>query len=49
MNREAVRYLLRRGVYGTGRIQALGYSPRVGLAEGMDRCAAWLCAEGFLG
>lgn len=49
INREAARYLLRRGVYGTGRIQALGYRPRVGLAEGMERCAAWLRAEGFLG
>ncbi|HSN98493.1 MAG TPA: NAD-dependent epimerase/dehydratase family protein [Candidatus Nanopelagicales bacterium] len=48
VNREAVRYLLRPGAYGIGRIRALGFAPRVGLEEGMERCEAWLRAEGRL-
>lgn len=47
LNRNAVRYMLRRGVYGIGKIKALGYRPAVSLDEGMARCAAWLKAEGL--
>lgn len=45
VNREAARYMLRRGTYGVEKIRALGFSPRVGLAEGMARCEAWLRSE----
>jgi nucleoside-diphosphate-sugar epimerase len=45
LNRQAVRYLMRRNAYGIGKIKALGYRPAVDLAEGMERCAAWLNAE----
>jgi nucleoside-diphosphate-sugar epimerase len=47
LNRQAVRYMTRRYAYGIGKIKALGYRPAVGLAEGMERCAAWLKAEGL--
>lgn len=45
----AVRYLVRTGTYSIERARSrLGYSPAVGLAEGMDRCERWLRAEGLL-
>ncbi|MDI1445752.1 NAD-dependent epimerase/dehydratase family protein [Polyangium sp. 6x1] len=47
MNREAVRYVLRRGQYGIGRIKALGHAPRIGLDEGMARSLAWLREKGY--
>ena len=47
MNREAVRYVLRRGQYGIERIKALGYTPRIGLDEGMARSVAWLREKGI--
>ncbi|MDI1429852.1 NAD-dependent epimerase/dehydratase family protein [Polyangium sorediatum] len=47
MNREAVRYVLRRGQYGIDRIKALGYTPRIGLDEGMARSVAWLREKGI--
>ena len=48
LNREAIRYMLRRSAYGIGKVKALGYRPAVGLDEGMERCAAWLRAEGMV-
>jgi len=48
LNGEAVRYMLRRSAYGIGKVKALGYRPAVGLDEGMERCAAWLRAEGMV-
>ncbi|MDI3287741.1 NAD-dependent epimerase/dehydratase family protein [Polyangium sp. 15x6] len=47
MNREAVRYVLRRGQYGIERIKSIGYRPRIGLDEGMARSFAWLRAKGY--
>jgi nucleoside-diphosphate-sugar epimerase len=47
LNRQSVRYMLRRHVYGIGKIKALGYRPAVSLTEGMARCASWLNAEGL--
>jgi nucleoside-diphosphate-sugar epimerase len=47
VNGAAARYLARRGSYAIDRARdTLGYAPRVGLAEGMERTAAWLRAEG---
>ncbi len=49
VNAAAARYLARTGTYAIDRARAeLGYDPQVGLAEGMERTAAWLCAEGFV-
>ena len=45
-----MRYLARTGSYSIERARStLGYSPAVGLAEGMGRCERWLREEGFLG
>jgi nucleoside-diphosphate-sugar epimerase len=49
MNRQAVRYMLRRHAYSSEAIQMLGYRPRIGLPEGMEECRRWLAAEGLLG
>jgi nucleoside-diphosphate-sugar epimerase len=47
VNAAAARYLARTGTYAIDRARAtLGYDPQVGLAEGMERTAAWLRAEG---
>lgn len=48
VNREAVRYMLRRHAYGIGKIRALGYAPAVSLTEGMERTGRWLRAEGLV-
>jgi nucleoside-diphosphate-sugar epimerase len=48
VNREAVRYMLRRACYGTGKIRALGFEPAIDLAEGMARTQRWLEREGLL-
>ncbi len=49
VNAAAARYLARAGTYAIDRARAeLGYQPRVGLAEGMERTTAWLRAEGFV-
>jgi nucleoside-diphosphate-sugar epimerase len=47
---NGVRYLaLRRGTYGiTKARELLGWSPEVGLDEGMARTEAWLRAEGLI-
>lgn len=48
LNKEAIRYMLRRNAYGIEKIKALGYRPAVGLDEGMRRCADWLREEGLV-
>lgn len=44
MDREAVRYLTRRGQYSADKVAALGYTPSISLAEGMARTCAWLAS-----
>ena len=39
---QAVRYLMRRGQYSADKVATLGYTPQVGLSEGMARTKAWL-------
>ncbi len=48
VNGEAVRYLLRGGAYGIGKIRALGYAPAIDLDAGMERTRAHLDREGLL-
>ena len=48
LNSEAVRYMLRRYAYGIDKIRGLGYAPRVGLEEGMERTTRWLRDEGLV-
>ena len=49
VNAAAARYLARTGTYAIDRARTvLGYDPQVGLAEGMERTAAWLRAEGLV-
>ena len=49
VNAAAARYLARTGTYAIDRARAvLGYDPQVRLAEGMERTAAWLRAEGHV-
>jgi nucleoside-diphosphate-sugar epimerase len=47
---DAVRYLAhRRGTYGIGTAHALlGWSPKVGLQDGMERTEQWLHDEGLI-
>ena len=47
LNREAVRYVLRRGQYGIERIKALGYKPKIGLDVGMAKSVEWLRQMGI--
>lgn len=50
LNPATVRYLARTGTYSIAKARSvLGYSPRVGLAEGMARTEAWLRENGHLG
>jgi nucleoside-diphosphate-sugar epimerase len=45
----AASYLARTGTYSIDKARSLlGYEPAVGLDEGMERCEAWLRAEGLL-
>ncbi len=46
VNREAVRYMLRRAQYGIEAIRLLGYRPAVSLDEGMERTRSWLAQTG---
>jgi nucleoside-diphosphate-sugar epimerase len=49
VNAAAARYLARTGTYAIDRARAeLGYDPQVRLAEGMERTAAWLRAQGLV-
>jgi nucleoside-diphosphate-sugar epimerase len=42
LDRQSIRYLRRSNSYDTSRLRSLGWSPRVDLAEGQQRTAAWL-------
>ena len=42
LDRQSIRYLRRSTSYDTSRLRSLGWVPRVGLAEGQERTAAWL-------
>jgi len=49
INAAAARYLARTGTYAIDRARTtLGYAPSIGLAEGMERTAHWLRAEGLV-
>jgi nucleoside-diphosphate-sugar epimerase len=48
LERESIRYLMRRGQYATARVRDLGWSPRVDLEEGMARTESWLASQGLL-
>jgi nucleoside-diphosphate-sugar epimerase len=49
INAAAARYLARTGTYAIDRARTvLGYAPSVDLAEGMERTASWLRAEGLV-
>lgn len=43
---EAIRGAVMQVRYDGGKARALGFAPKVGLAEGMERIAAWLSHEG---
>ena len=48
INPGSVRYLLRRGTYSNEKARrVLGWEPRVGIAEGLERTVDWLRSEGF--
>ncbi|MBV9311393.1 MAG: NAD-dependent epimerase/dehydratase family protein [Solirubrobacterales bacterium] len=48
VNRASAQYLLRTGTYSNEKARrVLDFSPRVGLAEGLDRTIAWLKEQGF--
>ena len=48
INPGSVRYLLRRGTYSIEKARSvLGWQPRVGVPEGLERTVAWLRAEGY--
>ncbi len=48
INREAVRYMLRKHKYSAEAVKALGYRPRVDLEEGMRRTKEWAVKEGLV-
>lgn len=48
LDRQSIRYLRRKGAYDNARIRSLGWTPRVDLAEGRERTAAWLRQVGLL-
>jgi hypothetical protein len=43
---EAIRGMLMQVRYDGSKTTALGFAPKVALAEGMDRVGGWLSAEG---
>lgn len=46
---SAMRYLSRTGTYSIEKARrVLGYEPRVGLEEGLERTEAWLRGEGYV-
>lgn len=48
VNAASVRYLLRTGTYSNAKARSvLGWEPRVGLAEGLERTVSWLREQGF--
>ena len=48
LDRQSIRYLRRTGAYDNARMRSLGWAPRVDLAEGQERTAAWLRQVGLL-
>jgi nucleoside-diphosphate-sugar epimerase len=42
LDRQSIRYLRRSNAYDTSRLRSLGWAPRVDLAAGQERTAAWL-------
>jgi len=45
----SIAYLAKRGLYSIEKARrVLGYEPKVGLEEGMQRCEEWLRAEGVV-
>ena len=49
LNPATVDYMQRKGTYSIRKArEVLGYEPRVGLDEGMERMRQWLAAEGYL-
>jgi nucleoside-diphosphate-sugar epimerase len=49
LDRQSIRYLRRRGTFDTSRIRALGWTPRIDLAEGRALTAQWLTELGYTG
>jgi nucleoside-diphosphate-sugar epimerase len=48
VNRASAMYLLRTGTYSNDKARGdLGWTPRVGISEGLDRTIAWLREQGF--
>jgi len=48
INTLALRYFLRRGTYSCQKARdMLGWEPRIGLDEGLERTIAWLREQGF--
>jgi nucleoside-diphosphate-sugar epimerase len=48
INPGSARYLLRKGTYSNTKArEILGWEPRVGLQEGLERTIAWLRDQGF--
>lgn len=48
INAASARYLLRRGTYANDKARrVLGWEPRVGLADGLERTVSWLRDQGF--
>ncbi len=48
INTLALRYFLRRGTYSCQKARdVLGWEPRIGLDEGLERTIAWLREQGF--
>jgi nucleoside-diphosphate-sugar epimerase len=48
VNPASVRYLLRTGTYSNAKARrVLGWEPKVGLAEGLERTIAWLREQGY--
>ena len=48
INPGSARYLLRKGTYSNAKArEVLGWEPRVGLQEGLERTIAWLRDQGF--
>lgn len=49
VNPRAVEYLMRSGTYSIAKAQrVLGWEPRVGVEDGMERTLGWLRAEGLV-
>ncbi len=50
INPGSARYLLRRGTYSNAKARrVLGWEPKVGVPEGLERTVEWLRAEGYAG